>query len=192
MYHAYLNHSLAVLGAPFVVFAQASVASKPSECTFNYPTTGKCDEVFDPLQKPIGITCISPNEFETTKSTTGPHKDKFSTITVLGPRSVNYTHKQKSNDVDKDIPFSSIDLFASIKAAPSSRFRRFCALAVDEACTGIGLASSFQTQFCAQNIIGLLPYAHTAKQPEVMVLLGHKWLQRSVVMVFDTPVQRKT
>jgi hypothetical protein len=186
MDHAYLNHSLAMLGAPFVIFAQTSVASKPSECTFNNPTTGKYDEallvlrtfdnlqkpiaeVFDPLQKPTGIPSISPNEFGTRKSTIGPQKDKFRTITVLDARSMNDTHKQKFNGVDKDMLFSPIDLFASIIASPSSRFRGFCALAVDDGRTGTGLTTSFHTQFCAQNIMGLLPYAHTAPQPEVMI-----------------------
>src|ERR1043166_2186984 len=158
-----IHHCLTGADLVFKVFAQAPIASQPSECPFYHPPAPNHDKTpggrrpTGKLQTPPAglldpghdgfITPISPNELQAAPAVVDIAlnarkeflQEEFAARAIGDTGTVHHRQQQQPQDIHHDVAFTPIDLFMDIRSSLFSTFRCLNALAINNRRTGLGL-----------------------------------------------------
>jgi len=185
--HGEVNHRLASGGLPFVVATESAIASQPTEGPLHDPASWQYLEGvkfgalhdFDRAapqlarlgQQRSSVAPIGPDMFDAAASLLAEEggQQLLGPIPVLNVRRQDHYQENKTDGVDQDVTFTSVDLLARIVTPLVAGLGTLDALAVDDPRAGLTLSSFNQAQMFSQMGVNLVPQAIALPESEVVI-----------------------
>ena len=187
MNHRNVKHCFTGVGTVLIVFAQPSVLPKPAERPFHNPPFGQDDEAFGligalddfqthlpvaaqqryPGLQAAGVRAIGPDTAQAGKLMPQDAQQLLGSITILHVGGGHHHSNAQSQGVHEDMALAPVDLLGAIEPVGTTPISCFDGLRVDNARTGLAVASFEHAEVAAQDIIDPFPGAVTTPAPEV-------------------------
>ncbi len=134
VYHSKIDHGLARVSQFFIVFAETTIPSQPSECSLDHPAVRQYLETLhvvaspdnfqyppaklvNPINQHTRISAVSPDQLQTFELPLQLDQHPLGTVAVLHVGRVNDHRQDQSQRVYDNMALATLDLLAGIVTA---------------------------------------------------------------------------